>query len=252
MFSIVKRFLLIFSRTGNLAPITNVRIEYRNVLINKHNVDVFRHGTITLGRAHVYKSYITVYRYIISANLDLKPDDVIYKKLSHADEAQIIAHETKHFMNFKYGYELPWGANNYYEISMLCAIEEMTAYASELLCQHTPRNRKEMFDAILFGISALMRRPDYISEIMDTVTEYCEYNRQDNDFRKNVEKWIACKNIHYSYQFHKIANIYLTFGNYRFLDIFHPVPSELNKKFKELKNIYETATREHLREYLRQ
>ena len=77
---------------------------------------------------------VIVYRYEIAPDLILGPDDVIREtaELLRLEEPKTIAHETKHLENAKYGNPL-FTMKNYYEISGLYALDEVSAYATAYL-----------------------------------------------------------------------------------------------------------------------
>ncbi len=252
MFSIYERFLLCFCSTAQPVRICNPEIRYKNVTINEFNIDRIRTGFMKTGEANRYKTRIIIYRYTVSNSLNLSPDDVIYKKLSNISEKRVLAHEMKHLQNSKSDCALPWGIKNYYQIPMLCAIEEASAYAAGYLYGESPRNRYEMLMAAYNGIHLLSNRmAHYFPKYADIIAEYCGYNSQDTDYKQNLIKCINCKSVNYSHLFHKMADKYMTFGNYKLFDIKHHIPRDVRVELTKLRTTCEEATREHLRQYLR-
>jgi len=244
MFNVFERILLKFSAHPKRGPV-RFTVEYKYVDVDKYNIEKLKRNFIS-GRADCKRCVIIIFKFIFSPALDPALTQKILKVITC--EKQIIEHEKKHLENTKCPWEFAFG---YYEVALLSALNEVSAYTAQLLSGNPPVSRQNMLNMLDRGIWEYnLRRKDYLHMHMNFVARQCDVDSKNPDFKKNLLKDVNCKRVHYSHKFYKIADYYLTFGDYRLLD-FGYIPTPLKREFVKLKQVYEDATREQLREFLR-
>ena len=116
----------------------NVKIVYKDIIINQDNVDAFRMLCGVRGRFHSATNTITVHRYTLSPNLHLSANDPVHAKIQQLKAFEPIAlrHEKHHAQNHAtIGNRLLY-SHNIYEYISLCCLDEVSAYSAQHLAPH--------------------------------------------------------------------------------------------------------------------
>ncbi len=230
-------------------PEKQVKIIYVNRTINSLNIDAYRSGRQPMiGGDTCYGSNdVIVYRYEIAPDLILGPDDVIREtaELLRLEEPKTIAHETKHLENSKYGNPL-FTMKNYYEISGLYALDEVSAYATAYLGTGVP-TFDEVCMAVSYGIDDLLNRKNwYIAQHMQQIQRRIVLacaGQNDDTIKQHL---LGNLSPQYSKNFNSVGGAYLTFNGRGLYSSGYDVPEKLKQELKLLRYEYENATRQTL------
>lgn len=230
-------------------PEKQVKIIYVNRTINSLNIDAYRSGRQPMigGDTCYGINDVIVYRYEIAPDLILGPDDVIREtaELLRLEEPKTIAHETKHLENAKYGNPL-FTMKNYYEISGLYALDEVSAYATAYLGTGVP-TFDEVCIAVSHGVDDLLNRKNwYIAQHMQQIQRRIVLacaGQNDDTIKQHL---LGNLSPQYSKNFNSVGGAYLTFNGRGLYSSGCDVPEKLKQKLKLLRYEYENATRQTL------
>lgn len=116
----------------------NVKIIYKNIVINQDNIDAFRMLRGVRGRFHSKTNTITVHRYILSQDLHLDANDSVYTKIQQlkAFEPIVLRHEKHHAQNHAAISDKLLYSHNIYEYISLCCLDEVSAYSAQHLAPY--------------------------------------------------------------------------------------------------------------------
>lgn len=224
---------------------SKIRIEYSECEINENNIDWYRKNNLVGGDVSANSNIITVYRYKIASSLNLAADDPLYKSIKCVleKEPEIIAHEKKHIENGRFGNPI-FVFKNYYELSALYAVDEISAYAAQRLIMPEP-TVSQILGAFSAGIDDFIARKDYyvprhISQVLNVIGFRSYFDRESTI--KNIENLTP----KYSANFHTISKQYFTFSGYQIFSPKNIVPDEIKQKMQKVKQIYEEKTKEAL------
>ncbi len=116
----------------------NVKIVYKDIIINQDNIDAFRMLRGVRGRFHTKTNTITVHRYILSRDLHLDANDSVHTKIQQLKDFEpiVLRHEYHHAQNYaSIGNKLLY-SHNIYEYISLCCLDEVSAYSAQHLTPH--------------------------------------------------------------------------------------------------------------------
>lgn len=130
----------------------NVKIVYKDIVINQDNIDAFRMLRGVRGRFHPDSNTITVHRYTLSHDLRLDANDTVYTKIQQLKDFEpfILRHEKHHAQNHAFIGDKLLYSHNIYEYISLCCLDEVSAYSAQHLLPHET-STPAILSAILDG-----------------------------------------------------------------------------------------------------
>lgn len=219
------------------------KIEYITYTVNQHNIAAYRSGRLQMIGGDSVGNKVRICRYDIDPELNLQPDDEIYKiaETIRAEEKKTILHELKHLKNAELGHPC-FIVENYYEISGLHAFDEVSAYTTAYLNSKVP-TFEEVCLAVSYGIDDLLYRKDwYIPRHMQQVRSRLMLKCIGKDYataKQYIEQNLQPR---YGNRFNKTVSAYLTFDGQCLYERDKTLPNELKQKLSSLRQTYETAT----------
>ena len=221
----------------------NPKIKYITYTINRNNIAAYRSGCLQMISGDSVGNTVCIYRYDIDPELNLQPDDKIYKTVEkiRAEEQKTIWHELKHVKNAEFGHP-GFIVENYYEISGLYAFDEVSAYSTAYLGSKNP-TFEDVCLAVSCGIDDLLHRKDwYVPRHMQQVRSRLMLKCIGKDYataKQYIEQNLRPR---YSNVFNKTAAAYLTFNGQCLYERDKTLPKELKQKLSSLRQTYETST----------
>lgn len=221
------------------------KIKYITHTINRNNIAAYRSGRLPMIGGDYACNTVMIYQYNIDPELNLQPDDEIYKAAEkiRAKEQETIVHELKHMKNAEFGHPC-FIMKNYYEISGLYAFDEVSAYAAARL-DSKKTTFEEVCTAVSYGIDDLLLRKNW----------YIPRHMQQIEFKLMLEKLATTKqNLQpqYGSRFNKTVAAYLTFDGQCLYERDKTLPNELKQKLSLLRQTYEASTYATLQRVLTQ
>lgn len=219
------------------------KIEYITYTVNQHNIAAYRSGRLQMIGGDSVGNTVCIYRYDIDPELNLQPDDEIYKiaETIRAEEQKTIWHELKHVKNAEFGHP-GFIVENYYEISGLYAFDEVSAYSTAYLGSKNP-TFEDVCLAVSCGIDDLLHRKDwYVPRHMQQVRSLLMLKCIGKDYataKQYIEQNLRPR---YGNIFNKTVTAYLTFDGQCLYECDKTLPNELKQKLSLLRHTYETAT----------
>ena len=228
-----------------------VRVVYRDIVIDNDNIDRYRWGCVFYGEAEFDTNRVIVYRYTLAPGIELSPSDRVYRILNkYPNDNAIIAHEMKHFKNQAYA-DFPSLAKNLHEIMLFYGMNEVSARTAECFSIRDPEDLGQVFAAALSGVNDVLNDAYYTRKFADRLVQIlrCRFNFSSLMDRRQIKRAARVPfDFKYSAEFHQICDDFFTIGPYRLWENPDALPRELQDKFQELKTNYVEETRRILRD----
>ena len=194
-------------------------IEYKTIIINKKNIDAFRMLPGVRGRYISKEHKILIYRYSVSPDLSLSPNDTVFSKIREirATEPCVLAHEEQHAQNHTTVGSISKCAKNIYEyISLLCMDEASAFTAGILQSKQSPKTTTDVLNAAITGTKEFLQKQDYYltKYAQFLLTDVVSFNAEkstSNMIKKNGTKFF---DYGFSNEFHCAISKYFTFYDY--------------------------------------
>lgn len=237
-----------FLPPANPVDLSRMGILYQTRIINADNVDLYR-NSMTYGEVSVAAEQIIIYRYRIADGLNLPKNDAVYKRLANVDENRTMAHEKRHCRNYMFN-DYYYSTDNVFEVGLLSANDEISAFIAGLLYGRAPRNIMQLHQIASYCIDNFLGKSNYLNRHMRRVDMACDRIFRGPDGVRRIEKLLARKRVSYSKTFDAIIDYYMTFGKYHLVDDDNPMPDELRDGFNKVRKLYEAETRRRLEKFL--
>ena len=183
-------------------------IEYKTIIINKKNIDAFRMLPGVRGRYISKEHKILIYRYSVSPDLSLSPNDTVFSKIREirASEPCVLAQEEQHAQNHTTVGSISKCAKNIYEyISLLCMDEASAFTAGILQSKQSPKTTTEFLQKQDYYLTK------YAQFLLTDVVSFNAEKSTSNMIKKNGTKFF---DYGFSNEFHCAISKYFTFYDY--------------------------------------